>query len=64
MVKRTVDEVVRMVKPDYVSIDNPVHKGKATHGDAYVSSFKVEYDSDGVHMYVQIERKAGDVLYV
>ena len=48
----TVDDVVRYIRPDYVSVDNA---GGAL-GSAQVDNFDVEADVDGVHMYVRIKK--------
>ena len=48
---KTIDEIVALIHPDYVSVNNC--PGGCT-GSAKVKSFQVEYDTDGVHMYVDV----------
>ncbi len=51
----TIDELVRAVKPDYVSVDNPKVSGVPTLGTAIVSKVTIDYDpTDGLMMYVRI----------
>ena len=55
---KTIDELVALIRPTSVSVNNPVTRGVPTKGDALVESFKVEYDKvDGILMYVNILKK-------
>ena len=52
---KTIDEIVAMVRPDYVGVNNPRRKGVPTPGTAKVKSFEVTYDrADGTMLYVTI----------
>ena len=51
----TIDDVVRIIHPDYVSVDNPRIKGIHTPGNTIVVSYKVDLDIDGIHLYVRIK---------
>lgn len=53
----TINELVNLIHPDFVSVDN---RRGLTPGTATVSSFKVDFDSDGIHMYVAIDEGAND----
>lgn len=51
----TINEVVKMVNPTSVAVNNPKIKGVPTRGDALVYSFEVEYDEvDGVILWINI----------
>ena len=51
----TINELVKAVRPDYVSVDNPKVKGVPTSGTAEVASVKIDFDKvDGLMMYVTI----------
>lgn len=52
----TIDDVVKMVHPDYVAVNNPAVRGVRTPGTAVVVSFEVDNDVDGVFLYVTIAR--------
>ena len=51
----TIDDVVKIIRPDFVSVDNPRIKGIPTPGDTLVISYKVDLDTDGIHLYVRIK---------
>lgn len=51
----TIEELVDLWHPDYVSVNNPVEKEKWTPSDTPVMSVKVDFDdADGIMMYVTI----------
>ena len=51
----TINEVVKMVHPTSVAVNNPKIKGVPTRGDTLVSSFEVEYDeADGILLWIDI----------
>ena len=49
--RQTIDDLITLFHPNYFSVDN----SNTATGDTIVSSFKVEYDVDGIHMYVTVE---------
>lgn len=52
----TIDELVKKIKPDYVSVNNPKVQGEPTKGNAKVSSAHIDFDkADGIMLYVTIE---------
>lgn len=54
---KTINELVELLRPDFVSVDN---SNGMTPGTAIVRSFRVDYDVDGSHMYVKIDEDAND----
>lgn len=51
----TIDQIVKVVKPDYVAINNPREKGVPTLGTTEVEKVEIDFDkADGVCMYVTI----------
>lgn len=52
----TIDDVVRIIHPDFVSVDNPRIKGIPTPGTTEVEDYHVDYDVDGVHLFITIKK--------
>lgn len=50
----TIDELVDLLHPEFVSVDNPVTRGVGTSGSTRVASYKCDFDVDGIHLYVTI----------
>ncbi len=52
----TIDELVQLVKPDYVSVNNPKEKGVPTAGNTEVLKAEIDFDEvDGAMMYITIK---------
>ena len=51
----TIEDLVDLFHPQFVSVDTDNHEGKRYGGDAIVDSFKMEFDkADGWHLYVHV----------
>lgn len=52
---QTIDDLMDLFHPDYVSVDNPKMPGTVTPGNTFVRKFEVEYDeADGILLWVTI----------
>lgn len=52
----TIDQLVNKFHADYVSIDNPLIPGVSTPGTTEVEDYHVDYDVDGVHLFITIKK--------